>query len=66
MLRLVALLLFGYCTYRIGREFIESVPDDFDVVGEPPALLPSPERQKHDAHLARKERLSLRRRAALR
>jgi len=56
MLRLVALLLLGYCTYRIGREFIDSVPDEFELVGEPYALLPSPERQKHDAHLARRNR----------
>lgn len=62
MLRLVALLLFGYCTYRIGREFVESVPDDFELVGETRVLLPSPERQKHDAHIARKERIALRKR----
>lgn len=62
MLRLVALLLFGYCTYRIGREFIDSVPDEFELEGEPRALLPSPERQKHDAHVARKSRALRKRR----
>ncbi|CAI2933897.1 hypothetical protein [Aminobacter niigataensis] len=62
MLRLFALLFFGYCTYRIGREFIESVPDNFDLV-EPLPLLPSPERQRHDAHLARRDR-RLKKRAA--
>lgn len=61
MMRLVALLLFGYCTYRIGREFIDSVPDEFEFVGEPHALLPSPERQRHDAHVARKNRALKRR-----
>lgn len=62
MLRLVALLFFGYCTYRIGREFVESVPDDIEFVGERRVLLPSPERQRHDAHLARKDRIALRKR----
>ncbi|GAA4117205.1 hypothetical protein ACFFTN_09680 [Aminobacter aganoensis] len=63
MLRLVALLFVGYCTYRIGREFIDSVPDDFDLV-EPLPLLPSPERQRHDAHLARRDRRVRKRSAA--
>lgn len=35
MLRLIGVLLVGYVTYRIGREFIESIPDDFEPVPEP-------------------------------
>lgn len=35
MLRILILAAFGYCAYRAGREFIDSVPDDFDVVGPP-------------------------------
>ncbi len=35
MLRLIGVLLVGYITYRIGREFIESIPDDFEPVPEP-------------------------------
>jgi hypothetical protein len=64
MLRFVALLLFGYCSYRIGREFIDSIPDDFELVAEPRGLLASPERQRHDAHMARKDRIARRKRAA--
>lgn len=60
MLRLLAVLLLGYGTYRITKEFIDRVPDDF----EPVPLLPSPERQKHDAHVARVDRLRLKKRAA--
>jgi len=30
MLRLSALLLLGYVSYRVGKSFIDSVPDDFD------------------------------------
>lgn len=58
MVRLLALLLFGYCAYRIANEFTTRLPKV-----EPVALLPSPERQKHDAHIARRDRLALRRRS---
>lgn len=32
MLRLAVLLLASYALYRVGKEFIDSVPDDFDPV----------------------------------
>ncbi|HEV2505954.1 MAG TPA: hypothetical protein VGV39_22950 [Mesorhizobium sp.] len=35
MLRILILALFGYCAYRVGRELVDSVPDDFDIVGPP-------------------------------
>ncbi|WP_432286508.1 hypothetical protein SLT36_07115 [Aminobacter sp. BA135] len=35
MLRTLALLVVGYAAYRIGREFIASVPSDFDPVPAP-------------------------------
>lgn len=59
MMRLIALLLFGYCSYRIVHEFIDSVQSDF----KPMPLLPSPDRQKHDAHRARIDRIASRKRA---
>lgn len=39
MLRILILALFGYCAYRAGRELVDSVPDDFDIV-EPPRPVP--------------------------
>lgn len=44
MLRILTVLFFGYCAYRISREFIDSVPDDFDIVA-PPEPVPVPVRR---------------------
>ncbi len=38
MLRILILALFGYCAYRVGRELVDSVPDDFDIVGRPQSI----------------------------
>src|SRR5688500_17139815 len=37
MFRALALLVVGYAAYRMGREFIASVPSDFDPVPAPSA-----------------------------
>lgn len=37
MFRLAILGALGFIAYRIGREFVRSVPDDFEPVGVPPA-----------------------------
>lgn len=37
MFRALALLIVGYAAYRMGREFIASVPSDFDPVPAPSA-----------------------------
>lgn len=41
MLRILVAVLFGYWAYRIVREFVDSVPDDFEIVVRPD---PVPER----------------------
>lgn len=46
MLRTLALLVVGYAAYRIGREFIASVPSDFDPVPAPSA---TPKRRRKPA-----------------
>jgi hypothetical protein len=38
MMRLLLLGLVGYAAYRVARNFVDSVPDDFEPVG----LIPSP------------------------
>lgn len=45
MLRLLTILIFGYCAYRVGRELVDSVPDDFDIVGPP---VPAPARRRNN------------------
>jgi hypothetical protein len=59
MIRMIAFLVFGYCGYRIAREFMDAEPIAF----KPVPLLPSPERQKHDAHRSRLDRIAARKRA---
>ena len=39
MMRILLFGLVGYVAYRVGREFVESVPSDF----EPVPALPSPD-----------------------
>ncbi|MRX34454.1 hypothetical protein [Aminobacter sp. MDW-2] len=46
MLRTLALLVVGYAAYRVGREFIASVPSDFDPVPAPSA---QPKRRRKPA-----------------
>lgn len=46
MLRKLALLVVGYAAYRVGREFIASVPSDFDPVPAPSA---TPKRRRKPA-----------------
>jgi len=46
MLRTLALLVVGYAAYRVGREFIASVPSDFDPVPAPSA---TPKRRRKPA-----------------
>lgn len=46
MLRTLALLAVGYAAYRMGREFIASVPSDFDPVPAPSA---QPKRRRKPA-----------------
>ena len=62
MLRLIAFLLFGYCTYRITRELVDSIPDDFEFAPDPIEKLPSPDRQSRESHLARVGRIPRRKR----
>lgn len=46
MFRALALLVVGYAAYRMGREFIASVPSDFDPVPAPSA---TPKRRRKPA-----------------
>ena len=46
MLRTLALIVVGYAAYRVGREFIASVPSDFDPV---PAASTTPKRRRKPA-----------------
>lgn len=50
MLRLIIAGLLGYATYRVAREFVSSVPDNFEPVG----VLPPPRRRA--AHPATSKR----------
>jgi hypothetical protein len=40
---MLALIVVGYAAYRVGREFIASVPSDFDPV---PAASTTPKRRR--------------------
>lgn len=46
MLRVLALLVVGYAAFRMGREFIASVPSDFDPV---PVASATPKRRRKPA-----------------
>jgi hypothetical protein len=42
MIRLMMVGLVGYLAYRIGREFVDSVPEGFDPTPKPPRPTPAP------------------------
>lgn len=49
MLRILATIVFGYWAYRVGRELVDSVPEDFDIVERPGSVS---ERARPRRHLS--------------